>query len=122
MPSPTQVVNAARLAYEVNRIFCKSHGEDIPPPWDAAGLHTRGSVISGVEAICANPEMTPEDGHNDWKRIKLEDGWRWGESKDELAKTHPALVNYAMLPFVTRLKNDLFQLVVRAMMGFPFRD
>jgi hypothetical protein len=43
-------------------------------------------------------ELLAEAAHNVFCDGRRRDGWAWGESKDEKAKTHPLLIDYAKLP------------------------
>ena len=43
-------------------------------------------------------ERLAENTHDHWALQRIADGWRWGESRDDQAKTHPGLVPYDELP------------------------
>jgi hypothetical protein len=43
------------------------------------------------------------------------DGWRYGEAKDEGAKTHPCPVPFAELPEDQQRKDALFVAIVQAL-------
>ena len=48
---------------------------------------------------------TPEEIHEKWMDKKLEDGWIYGEIKDEVEKTHPCIVPYEELPMSEKIKD-----------------
>lgn len=37
-------------------------------------------------------EKLAENTHDQWARQRLADGWRYGDKRDDSAKTHPSLV------------------------------
>jgi ryanodine receptor 2 len=43
-------------------------------------------------------EKLAENNHDHWAIGRLKDGWSFGPSRDDRAKTHPCLVPYAELP------------------------
>lgn len=111
---PADAADPARIAHEVNRVICEHLGDPVAPPWESAPDYMKQSSIKGVQAIYANPAITPEEQHNLWMQQRLADGWTYGEVKDEHAKTHPNLVQYDELPTGQQLKDKLFQAVTRA--------
>lgn len=108
---------AARVAHEVNRVYCHSLGDDSQVPWDEAPEWQRASCIAGVNAVAKDPAMTLVEQHALWCRHKKEDGWTHGETKDAEAKTHPCLVPYSDLPPEQQRKDAFFVAAVRAVLG-----
>ena len=43
-------------------------------------------------------ERLAENNHNHWARKRIDEGWRYGEKRDDDAKEHPDLVPYGQLP------------------------
>lgn len=43
-------------------------------------------------------EKLAENVHDMWALGRINDGWRYGEKRDDAAKTHPCLVPYSQLP------------------------
>lgn len=39
-------------------------------------------------------EQAAKQVHDTWAAGRLSDGWTWGESLDEVKKTHPCLIPY----------------------------
>ncbi len=64
------------------------------------------SHASGLAAILANPELTPEASHENWMAYRLSEGWKYGPVKDPAKKEHPDLVPFAELPLVEQQKDD----------------
>lgn len=108
---------AARIAHEVNRAYCKATGDDSQPSWEDAPEWQKQSAIAGVQLITTNPSTTPEQSHAAWSAQKLADGWKYGPSKDPENKLHHCLVPYAELPLEQRVKDYLFGAAVRAFYG-----
>lgn len=108
------VLSIARVVHEVNRQYCASHGDHSQLPWDDAPNWQRESAVKGVEMHLANPNATPEDSHISWMKEKEEKGWKYGEFKDDLAKTHPCMVPYVQLDERQRAKDWIFRGVVHA--------
>lgn len=113
---------AARAAHEANRAWCIAHGDTSQAAWDHAPEWQRASALEGIRGVLRG--NGPEAQHEDWCRSKLRDGWRWGEVKDPVEKTHPCLVPYAALPPEQRAKDAIYIAVVRAVLtasGFVLR-
>ena len=51
------------------------------------------------------PNMSSEESHMNWMRMKEKQGWVYGETKDFDKKTHPDLVPYADLPTIEKSKD-----------------
>lgn len=62
-------------------------------------------------------DFSPETSHIAWMTRKLDEGWRWGEKKDEGFKLHPCLVPFKMLPKEQQAKDYIFRAVVHALKG-----
>lgn len=105
----------ARVCHEVNRAICEAAGDHSQRPWDAAEQWQRDSAIKGVQFALDNPDAAASAQHDAWAADKLADGWRFGETKDADAKTHPCLIPYDDLPFDQRVKDHTFRAVVRAL-------
>jgi ryanodine receptor 2 len=49
------------------------------------------------ESLTALVEQLAESTHDTWAQRRLAEGWTWGPTRDDRAKTHPDLVPYAQL-------------------------
>lgn len=110
--------DVAKVVHEANRALqelLQTPGVPVSPPWEDAPEDQRRSAINGVRYTRENPDVTPEDSHDNWSREKWDNGWVWGEVKDPEAKTHPNLVPYSALPAGERAKDALFGAIVRAL-------
>lgn len=115
----SRLADAQRIApfcHEANRILT-GIVKDVPvqPTWEESPEEMKKSSIAGVLFALENPDATPKAQHEEWSRGKVADGWTYGEVKDPVKKTHPALVEFEKLPEGTRAKDAMFQLIVKAM-------
>ncbi|MDE4297113.1 RyR domain-containing protein [Phaeobacter gallaeciensis] len=105
----------AKVCHEVNRLYCQSHGDTSQPAWDDAPDWQKKSARVGVLHLLTNRKATPEQTHESWLCEKKADGWVYGPVKNAEFKTHPCMVPYEELPQQQRIKDSLFQAVVRGM-------
>ncbi len=110
----------ARVCHETNRAYCMATGDHSQVPWDGAAGWQRQSSVEGVQALLANPEMTPQDQHATWLATKEKQGWKYGPKKIPEKLEHPCMVPYENLPPKQQAKDHLFQAVVRALA--PYTD
>jgi len=109
-----KVEDIARIAHEANRAYCVGIGDDSQLPWDDAPDWQRESAIKGVVFTVSHPDAPPSGSHDSWLAEKAATGWTYGALKDAVKKEHPCFVPYDHLPQEQRLKDSLFQAVVRA--------
>ena len=105
----------ARVCHEVNRAYCEALGDLSQPTWENAPDWQRDSAAMGVDLHLDNPNAGPEASHESWMAQKVADGWKYGETKDPEAKTHPCMVPFADLPQVQQAKDFIFRAVVHAL-------
>jgi RyR domain len=109
-----QIEHIAKICHEANRAYCAALGDHSQPTWADAPDWQKQSAITGVKFIINNPDASPSASHDSWLAEKKRDGWRYGEVKDPVAKTHPCYVPYDQLPMEQRAKDYIFGAVVRA--------
>lgn len=63
----------------------------IPSPADLSGVELPGALGELTEQIAENV-------HEVWAKGRMDEGWRYGEKRDDASKLHPCLVPYSMLP------------------------
>jgi len=102
----------AEAAHEINRIYCKAHGDVSQPSWADAPEWQKQSAIKGVEGALAG--NTPEQSHESWLAEKERTGWKYGPVKDVEKKEHPCFVPYSQLPPDQQYKDKLFLDTVRS--------
>ena len=63
----------------------------IPNPINTDDVELDGVLLELTEKLAENV-------HEMWVLGRVNDGWRYGEKRDDAAKTHPCLVPYSQLP------------------------
>ena len=62
-----------------------------PQPIDTSAVVLPGDLLNLREKLA-------ENAHDNWSKLRIEQGWTWGEKRDDAAKKHPDLVPYSELP------------------------
>lgn len=109
----------ARICHEANKSWCELNGDDSQPSWEEAPQWQKDSAIAGVAFHRANSTAGDDASHNEWMRVKREDGWVYGPVKDPEAKTHPCMVPFDQLPHEQQFKDKLFRTIVHASLNPP---
>ena len=108
MFSEERIAQIAQMCHESNKVICEMFGDNSQVHWEDASEQIKASAISGVKYYLEK-RCTPEEQHADWKRFKAGQGYVYGEVKDDVAKTHPCMVEYSELPATQRVKDVIFQ-------------
>jgi len=116
-PDNMSIEKIARATHEMNRRYCEILGDTSQVAWEDAPEWQRKSAISGVQSIIDGETNSPEEQHQNWMKIKIEEGWTYGSVKDVEKKTHPCLLPYAELPESQKAKDRIFRAVVKGMAG-----
>ena len=107
-----EVEKAARIAHEVNRVYCHSIGDDSQPTWENAPEWQKQSAIEGItlhwKVLAEGGIVPPAASHESWLREKRRTGWKYGPVKDAGRKEHPCCVPYDELPMDQKRKDYLF--------------
>lgn len=112
-----RILEAARVAHEVNRAYCEAIGDGSQKRWADAPRWQRDSAIAGVRSIDRDRTITPEETHQLWLAHKQAEGWTYGPVKDAEAKTHPCMKPYHELPPEQRIKDKIFIAAARSVLG-----
>lgn len=115
---PITVEGIAQVCHEANRALCAAMGDHSQLPWHSAPEWQRASAILGVQGVLSGEIRRPEQSHEAWLAHKRATGWTHGAVKSEVAKTHPAMVEYAALPAEQQVKDFVFQAIIGAVWGF----
>ena len=62
-----------------------------PKPIDTDGVELPESLVLLAEQLARNV-------HEVWSANRIKEGWKYGEERDDLRKTHPCLVPFEELP------------------------
>lgn len=112
------IENIAKICHQANKAYCSTHGDDSHLEWEDSPGWVKDSAVNGLYFLYENPNQTPESMHENWKRVKLEDGWIYGEVKDAELKTHPCIVNYEDLPQFQRIKDEIYLALARTLLPY----
>ena len=63
----------------------------IPEPMDL-------SLVDIPESLIQLSERIAENVHEVWAKARIDEGWTYGEKRDDIHKKHPCLVPYDELP------------------------
>lgn len=62
-----------------------------PKPIDTSSVELSSDILSLAEELAANT-------HDVWGKVRIEQGWVYGDTRNDEKKTHPCLVSYEELP------------------------
>ncbi len=62
-----------------------------PNPIDTSAIELPDDLVELTEKLA-------ENAHDNWAKLRIEQGWTWGSQRDDTAKKHPDLVHYNELP------------------------
>ena len=110
-----KIESIAAVCHEANRRYCAEIGDVSQKSWEEAPFHQQQSAIAGVIFTMQNPEASLSAQHDNWMKYKQDAGWKYGTAKDDNEKTHPFILPYDQLPPEQRVKDRLFQQIVRAL-------
>lgn len=100
----------AEFVYEGARIAAiAAQAPIVPELWENREAPFREQFIQVIARQCG-PERSgsPEALHEDWVVAYEKMGWRYGEVRDPVAKTHPDMVPYWELGQLERDKDAVF--------------
>lgn len=115
------VEDIARVCHEANRAVQIVSGDPVvSETWERTPREIQESVVKGVEAALAG--VSSRTLHEAWVKDKEAAGWVYGPEKSMLHKTHPCMVDYDHLPEEHKIKDDVFNNIVRAFAVSPLFD
>ncbi|MCK4786541.1 MAG: hypothetical protein KAV87_22470 [Desulfobacteraceae bacterium] len=109
----------ARVAYEAYAAYGRLLGDDYHLSWEEAGEDLQAIVLVTVERYLKNPELTVEEGHNQWVAEMLANDWVFAEDKSVDLKTHPLLVAYDELSVEQQAKSHILKSIITSMATIP---
>ena len=113
-----KTIDIARIAHSANKSYCECLGDDSQLDWVLAPNWQKESVINGVEFRLKNRNGTAEENHNNWLKLKREQGWKYGVKKNIDKKEHPCFIPYDSLPELQKVKDVLFINIVDCLKEF----
>lgn len=113
----SQIIESiAKVCHQANKAYCETIGDDSQVDWELAPDWQKDSARNGV-ALHLDSDVGPSGSHKSWMKEKLADGWKFGETKDPKAKTHPCLVAFDKLSPMQQNKDILFMNIVKSFKG-----
>ena len=105
----------AQVVHDAIRAWSAVHGQHAIPRWADAPDWMQASTLRSVAFVLDYPDASAGDQHRQWMAQRLEEGWVFGEVRDEDAKTHPMLVPFEDLPDFEIKKDLLVAAIVKAL-------
>lgn len=96
----------AQLVNHVNNKICELNKEQ-QSSWEELPQHMKEGLIKAIK-----DNLSPEEGHNQWMKNRLENGWTYGTTKDIQLKTSPCLIPYNQLPYQQQIKDYIRQAII----------
>lgn len=115
MSNIEKIEKIAKVCHQANKALCESNNDFSQPEWEDAPKWQQDSEKEGVKAVLRNPNITSEDMHIEWMKVKIDSGWTYGAVKDAKKKTHPCILPYDALDDADRAKDGLFMSIVKAL-------
>ena len=103
-----------KTLYEATRLEAEwSHRTIVPERWEQRDEKFRKQMIELIGRYMEMEKLpTPEEAHNSWMESYFKMGWKYGEKRDPILKTHPDLVPYDNLPQDEKDKDAIFLILV----------
>lgn len=79
----------------VNLIREKMEKKYVPQPMDTSDVQLPEELNALIEQMAKNV-------HEVWAESRIEQGWSYGEERNDALKTHPCLIPYEELPEVEK--------------------
>lgn len=81
----------------------------IPEPWENREQAFKDQMIEAVAKQCGEHRCySPKQLHDEWVEAYWKLGWRYGDRRDRVAKTHPDMVPYEELGQLERDKDAVY--------------
>lgn len=106
----TLLEKQAVFVYEGARLQAAAVGAPIiPEPWDERDDKFRAQMLENVAQMMGPRRFTdPEEAHNSWWDAYKAMGWTYGPVRDVEKKTHPDMVDFALLGWEERIKDAVY--------------
>lgn len=97
----------ASIAHTLNELWRHAHGEYPQGEWDKLPPEKQDKTFNGVDKCVdlfniaggePNSDTLAIAMHENWSVWMASNGWKYGATQDETAKTHPCLLPYDRLP------------------------
>lgn len=112
------IEDIAKICHQANKAYCETLGDCTQRDWSKAPKWQRDTVINGVQFHIKYPNKGPRGSHNNWLKVKEEDGWKYGKVKSPKRKEHPCMLPYDELPEEQRIKDYMLFNIVQNLKRF----
>jgi len=112
------VLELAKLAFEQNRAYCRSIGDDSIKDWSYADDRQRKGMIYGVVYVLRTANVNAASLHTGLYRQLIAVGYSNGDKIDHAKKEHPGCLPFEQLPKDFQTKTVLFFNLVEQMKPF----
>ena len=104
----------AKIIYEACRVEAEWSGRSIvPEKYKDRDEKFRKQFIEIVnEYLSADQLPNPEEAHNSWVEAHRKMGWKYGEKRNQIEKTHPDIVPFEELPKDEKDKDAIFLIII----------
>lgn len=104
----------AQVTHAANRQYALTLGEDVKP-WDELSKERQDGIVQGVVNYLTGVTHSPEQAHESWLVTMRQNGWTYGEKRDEENKTHPYMKPYHELSMQQQRKDAMFVGIIKAL-------
>jgi hypothetical protein len=111
------ILELAKIAHEMNRVYRQLSGDDSVQPWEKATEAQRRGMIFGVVHQLKMPGADTTSLHRGLVKSLTAQGWRQGEM-DAKKGTHPGCQDFKAMPHEYKARTLLFTTLVEQMKPF----
>jgi hypothetical protein len=112
------ILELAKVAHEMNRVYCQLSGDDSVQPWDKATDTQRKGMIFGVVHQLKMPGADTTSLHRGLFKALSDNGWRFGDKIDHVKGTHPGCLPFQEMSPEYKARTLLFTTLVEQMKPF----
>ena len=114
--SKEEITTIAKIIYEATRLEAEwSKRRIVPEKWEKRDDKFKAQFIDIIGKYLSQDELlTPEEIHNSWMKSYIDMGWKYGEVRDVVERTHPDILPFGELPKDEKDKDAIFLAIVWA--------
>jgi len=107
-----KLIQVGKICHEVHRAYCKEINSKTQPEWVNITNQHKEVILNSVKQILDGKINSPDESHNNFIKVKEEQGWVYSEKYSIENKTNPRLVPFENLSSKDRMKEILFFTIV----------